>query len=85
MSDNSRKSIPIVKESNRMTLRKKTLLFIGLTLFGLIVTSYAVSVSILLPPFARLEEEDTRRHVERVLEGISESLSILNSKAEDWA
>lgn len=68
-----------------MTMRKKTLLFIGLTLFGVIVMSYAVSVRILLPPFARLEAEDTRQHVGRVLEGISESLSILNSKAEDWA
>lgn len=68
-----------------MTIRKKTLLFIGLTLFGVIVVSYAVSVRILLPPFARLEEEDARQHVGRVLEGISESVSILKSKAEDWA
>jgi len=58
-----------------MTLRKKTLIMIGVTLVGLIVILYAISQIILLGSFAKLEEQNTRRNVDpklslsRILQG----------------
>ncbi len=68
-----------------MTLRKKTLFLIGLTLIGLMVTVYITSVTILISSFDELEKQDTYLHVERVRRALSNNLANLNSKAADWA
>ena len=49
-----------------MTLHKRTLLAIGLTLAGLITALYVSSQAIVLDSFARQEEQDSRLNVERV-------------------
>jgi PAS domain S-box-containing protein len=68
-----------------MTLRKRTLLIIGLTLIGLIALLHIISSTILLDSFARLEEQDARRNVSRVQSALSDSLQTLDSTLGDWA
>jgi sensor domain CHASE-containing protein len=68
-----------------MTLRKKTLLIIGLTLIGLIALLHVITSTILLNSFARLEEQDARRNVDRVQSVLSDSLQTLNGTLGDWS
>jgi len=68
-----------------MTLRKKTLLIVGLTLVGLLVVQYAISTTILLGGFANVEEQNTRRNVERVLDAYTDELDQLGVTTSDWA
>lgn len=68
-----------------MRLRKKTLLIIGVTLTLLFVLLYAISSAILTKGFARVEEQDTQKNVQRVVEAISDDVSALNGVAGDWA
>src|SRR6266487_4935595 len=68
-----------------MTLRKKTLLIVGLTLVGLLVVQYAISTTILLGGFASVEEQNTRRSVERVLDAYTDELDQLGLTTSDWA
>ena len=68
-----------------MTIRKKTLIIIGVTFISLIVILYFVSQSILLDSFAELEERNVRQNVERVLSALSTELSSLEATVGDWA
>jgi HD-GYP domain-containing protein (c-di-GMP phosphodiesterase class II)/sensor domain CHASE-containing protein len=68
-----------------MTLRKKTLFLISLTLIGLMVAVYITSAALFLGSFAKLEKQDTSRNVERVRRALSNTLVNLNIKAADWA
>jgi sensor domain CHASE-containing protein len=68
-----------------MTLRKKILLFVGLTLVGFLAVLYFVLSSLWLSSFLQLEEESARRNVERMLDALSEELSHLDIIAVDWA
>jgi PAS domain S-box-containing protein len=68
-----------------MSLQKKTLLITGLTLLCLIALLYAISYNLLLGSFAELEEQTTRRNVERVLSALAEDLSTLEATLGDWA
>jgi PAS domain S-box-containing protein len=68
-----------------MTLRKKTLLIIGLMLIGLIAMLYAVSQTVFLDSFSKLEEQDTSQNVERALGALSDDISRLTSTVSDWA
>ena len=68
-----------------MTIRKKTLLIIGVTFVGLVVILYFVSQNILLTSFARLEEQETREHIERVAAALEKEISFIDATADDWA
>jgi sensor domain CHASE-containing protein len=68
-----------------MTLRKKTLLVVGLTLVALMVVVYAVTSRVLLRGVAELEEYRTREHVERVREAFADELGKLAYNVRDWA
>ncbi|MES1025555.1 EAL domain-containing protein [Gloeocapsa sp. BRSZ] len=68
-----------------MTLRKKTLLLIAVTLISLIGVIYATSSTILLRGFSRLEAEDTRYNVRRVQEALSDEIAKLSLTTRDWA
>ncbi|GAH57709.1 unnamed protein product, partial [marine sediment metagenome] len=50
-----------------MTLRKKTLLLIGVIFLSLGLTLYFVSQNIVLNSFVELEERHTRQNVERAV------------------
>ena len=54
-----------------VTLRKKTLLVIGLTLIGFTLILYVFSQIILTRSFAQLEEQSTRRDVERAMDALN--------------
>ncbi|PPS45870.1 EAL domain-containing protein [Chroococcidiopsis sp. TS-821] len=68
-----------------MTLRKKTLLLITVTLVSLIGVIYATSSALLLRGFSRLEEQDARYNVKRVQDALSDEIAKLSLTARDWA
>jgi sensor domain CHASE-containing protein/nitrogen-specific signal transduction histidine kinase len=68
-----------------MTLRKKTLLIVGLTLSGLMITLYLISQRILLNDYSRLEEDRVRQDLQRTLNTIDDSLSALGDTLAAFA
>ena len=77
--------ITISGREHFMSLRKKTLLLITILLVGLIgVLSISLSF-ILLGSFSKLEEENTKRNVQRVREALNQEVNELNSSVSSWA
>jgi sensor domain CHASE-containing protein len=68
-----------------MTLRKKTLIIIGITLIALIAILYGTSRIILLRGFAELEKQSLGQNVERAKSMLFENLAALSSSTADWA
>jgi PAS domain S-box-containing protein len=68
-----------------MTLRRKTLLIIGATFYGVIVLLFFLSRNILLESYVQLEEQNTRQNVERGLGALSSELDHLGTTTSDWA
>jgi signal transduction histidine kinase/DNA-binding response OmpR family regulator len=68
-----------------MTLRTKTLSIISLTVIALLVVLYITSTTIVMGGFARVEEQDTRKNVQRVLDAYADEVAKLNITAGDWA
>jgi sensor domain CHASE-containing protein/signal transduction histidine kinase/HAMP domain-containing protein len=79
-----------------MTLRNKTLAFIGLTLLVLLMVLFSITRSILQTGFKKVEKdlitgfstielEDAQRNVSRVLDGLKMKIDNLSVKASDWA
>ena len=67
-----------------MTLRRRILLIIGVTLVALILGLYKVSSSILLSDFSRLERRDVVRDVKWSKSAMANELADLSGKAGDW-
>jgi sensor domain CHASE-containing protein len=68
-----------------LSLRKKTLLIITITLTGLIILLYASSRSILLQSFVLLENDDVYLNTERGLQAVSNEIAGMTATAQDWA
>lgn len=68
-----------------MTLRKKTLIIIGITLICLIGILYAVLQTIMMDSFAELEVQNTTNNVERALNALDEDIAGLDTMTNDWA
>jgi len=68
-----------------VTLRKKTLSIVGLIVISLLVVLYVSSTTIVMGGFARVEDQNTRKNVQRVLDAYSDEVSKLNITASDWA
>ncbi len=68
-----------------MTLRKKTLLIIGITMVCLIAFLYYVSSAFLINGFSQVEQQDTRKNVLRVNEALSDDIAQLGTMTRDWA
>src|SRR3989304_3012559 len=68
-----------------MTLRKKTLLIIAVTLVAVSVGVYFISRAILLGGFAEIEQEDTQHDVDMVLNTLSSDLDKMASTGLDWS
>jgi PAS domain S-box-containing protein len=68
-----------------MTLRRKTLLIVGITNILLILVLYALSRIIVLGSFARLEKQLVRQNVERALSALSDQVHTLDTMVFDWA
>jgi len=68
-----------------MSLRRKTLLLISISLLGLIgVLSASLSI-ILLTGYTRLEERNVQRNLQRLKEALTEEVRDLERATEDWA
>jgi PAS domain S-box-containing protein len=70
-----------------MTLRKKTLIITGMTLFSLFVALYSTSKTILLDGYTHVEEQDTHQNVRRILQAYNDELSklnVLNGNEAEW-
>jgi len=68
-----------------MTLRRKTLLIIAGTFYGVIILLFFISRTILLESYSDLERQSTQRDVERVLTAYSQVLSSLDTTTADRA
>jgi len=68
-----------------MTLRKKTLIIIGITLICLIGILYAVLQTITMDSFLELEEQNTQKNVGRAQNALSDDMSSLVTMTRDWA
>jgi diguanylate cyclase (GGDEF)-like protein/PAS domain S-box-containing protein len=70
-----------------MTLRKKTLIITGMTLFSLFVALYSTSKTILLDGFIQVEEQDADRNVRRIVQAYNDELNklnIMNGDEAEW-
>ncbi|MFW6359229.1 MAG: adenylate/guanylate cyclase domain-containing protein [Chroococcales cyanobacterium] len=68
-----------------MKIRQKTLLLISIILAGLITVLYASLSTILLGSFKELEQRNTRRDVQRVLEAFEAEVNQLSQVTRDYA
>jgi len=68
-----------------MSLRRKTLLVIGVTLASLIAILYVTSHAILMTSFVELEEQRAERNVDRALDALAGDIANLDTLAADWA
>jgi two-component sensor histidine kinase/sensor domain CHASE-containing protein len=68
-----------------MTLYKKTLVVIGITITILIVVLFTASQLILLASYADLEEQNTLKNAQRVQEALLDDIDKLESADSDWA
>ncbi len=68
-----------------MTLRKKTLSIVSLIVIALLVVLYVNSITIVMGGFARVEDENTRKNVQRALDAYTDEVAKLNITTNDWA
>jgi sensor domain CHASE-containing protein len=68
-----------------MSLRKKTLLVIGATLFGLVAGLYGATSNILLGSFKKAEAQNTRQVVQEVLGVLGQTQEDFKDRFVDWA
>ncbi len=68
-----------------MTLRKKTLLSIGITMICLLIALYGISSTLFLGDFIKLERERVVNSAERISNILHDDLSALSSAVGDWA
>jgi PAS domain S-box-containing protein len=67
------------------SLRGKTLLIIGLTMFGLVGGLYLLSRVVLLRGFAHLEEDFARQNLERISSALANELATLDRTTSEYA
>jgi len=68
-----------------MKLRKKTLLFTGITMICLLAFLYIVSSTFLMNGFIQVEQEDTSKNVQRANDAFSDDINQLGTMTRDWA
>jgi PAS domain S-box-containing protein len=68
-----------------MSLRRKTIIILGLTILSLIAILFAVSQAILLNSFTNLENRETHIGLGRVLQSLDSELERLDGRAYDYA
>jgi sensor domain CHASE-containing protein len=68
-----------------MTLRRKTALIVGLTLFSLSIVLYVAAELIVMADYYRLEARDAERNIQRAVNAVHHYLDGMNSVLLDWA
>ena len=66
-----------------MPLRRKTLLIVGLTLFGLCAALYFIARATILHRFADVEDKEVRQNLDRVSNAITNEFDLLSTVARD--
>jgi signal transduction histidine kinase len=74
-----------LEKTNFLTLRRRTLLIIGITLVSLNAALYAVASALLLGSSNRAEEQDTRQVMKGVLNVFNQNLEQFNASFADWS
>jgi signal transduction histidine kinase len=74
-----------LQKSSFLTLRRRTLLIIGITLVSLNAVIYAVASMLLLGSSNRAEEQDTRQVMKGVLNVFNQNLEQFNANFADWS
>lgn len=69
----------------KLTLRKKTILILGLTLTGLLIVMYFAVSRIVTGGFSEVETAETARNVDRAVDAISNEVADLDRITRDWA
>jgi diguanylate cyclase (GGDEF)-like protein/PAS domain S-box-containing protein len=67
------------------TLRRRSPLLLAVIVLGVIGAVYVSSATILMSSFVKLEEENTRQNVKRVLDAIDHELEQLSTTVSDYA
>jgi len=73
------------RRSSIMKLRAKTLLIVLATIVCLLLILHLITQRVMLSGFARVEDSNTRRNVQRVHDALAQSIDNLSVKASDWA
>src|SRR5262245_7131138 len=68
-----------------MTLRRKTLLIVGLSLAVLFFIVYLVVSLISMAGFSTVESQDARQNVSRAQQALDDEISKLSTSVGDWA
>jgi HD-GYP domain-containing protein (c-di-GMP phosphodiesterase class II)/sensor domain CHASE-containing protein len=68
-----------------VTLRKKTILIVGITLISLVLVMYLALTSILLESFDKVEETEVHDSTQRAVDTLNDQISSLNVSNRDWA
>src|SRR5207249_9962810 len=68
-----------------MTLRKKTMGIVGLTLAGLLLALYTFAQITVMGGFAKQEQQEAHEDMERVLKVLDGERSALEGSARDWS
>jgi signal transduction histidine kinase len=68
-----------------MLLRQKSLLIIGIAVFGLFILLILFSQTVLLQSYARLERREMMQNAWRVINALHDDLASLSSHNYDWA
>src|SRR5271169_3936236 len=75
----------IAQLSAPSSLRRKTLLIIGITMLGLVGGLFALSRIVLMRGFARLEEDFAGRDISRASSALSNELNTLDQTTSEYA
>ena len=68
-----------------MTVRRKALVIIGVVLIILTIIMYAITNTILLRSYTKLENDSMYTNIERLLSVLNSKLSTMNTYNHDWA
>lgn len=68
-----------------MSLRKKTLLIVGMVLIGTVAFSYISARLILLDSYFQLEDHNMRENTQRAMNVWSNELEVMHTATQDWA
>lgn len=68
-----------------MSLRKKTLLSLGLTIIGLMLLLSLVISFIIAENYEHLEADQTRQHVKHVVNAMERDIDALRLTIQSWA
>ena len=72
-------------EKYRVSLRKKTLIIIGIVLAVMLIASYFLTQYVLVASYVRLERQETQKGVERVISVLNNRITWLEGNTSDWA